>query len=103
MGEAAQSEHAAVEASQFKAAEELASADERQKEASVSVASAKSAVNACEPQLAKAVEVLESKQAELDNFKAYNLSCWETLRGSVDEKIVAPTAEASTPIAVGGA
>merc|ERR1719414_1185574 len=100
--EAAQSEHAEAAAFQDKVAGELAVAEGSRKEASETVAWAKSALDAHEPDYRKAVEVLDSKRAELDNFSTYNVVCLDTLRGGAEKLAVVP-GEASAPTADGGA
>lgn len=84
--EAASSQLATAAGMQQQAEEALAEAEARHREAETLAGAAAAAVASHEPDHQAAVEVRDQQAAALDNFRAYDLVCFELLRNQLSKK-----------------
>merc|ERR1712066_187603 len=77
-------------------ADKLKNAQDIEKEASESLSASKAAVASYSPKYQKSTEAKNEAAAALENFKSYNMSCFETLRDKMATPVeVVKAAEAS--------
>merc|ERR1712151_749780 len=79
----AEEELKSAQAKNTDCAGKLKNAQDREKEASESLSASKAAVASYSPEYQKSTEAKNVAAAALENFKSYNMSCFETLRDKV--------------------
>merc|ERR1712151_979350 len=92
----AEEELKSAEAKKKDCADKLKNAQDREKEASESLSASKAAGASYSPEYQKSTEAKNEAAAALENFKSYNMSCFETLRDKMARPVeVEKAAEAS--------
>eukprot|EP00449_Zooxanthella_nutricula_P042437 CAMPEP_0198607064 /NCGR_PEP_ID=MMETSP1462-20131121/155206_1 /TAXON_ID=1333877 /ORGANISM="Brandtodinium nutriculum, Strain RCC3387" /LENGTH=473 /DNA_ID=CAMNT_0044338871 /DNA_START=93 /DNA_END=1513 /DNA_ORIENTATION=+ len=90
----AEGQHSAATEAQRAQAARLVEVQAAQKEAEAAAATAAKEATAATPQLEAAIKARDERAAELENFVAYNVGCFELLRDAKPETAVAAAAGA---------